>query len=84
MDRPSVEAAPGIVIPRKFVIPPAVLANRMQRYAVYLIVCAFVLMLANVRTAVILNAVQWNFERLREDLMTGGRQAVDMHDPAES
>jgi hypothetical protein len=33
---------------------------------------------------VILNAVQWNFERLREDLMTGGRQAVDMHDPAES
>jgi hypothetical protein len=104
MERPSVEAAPGIVIPRKFVIPPAVLANRMQRYALYLIVCAFVLMLANVRAlsleavlwfataiaaafallcaiaSVILNAVQWNFERLKEDLTTGGRQAVDMHD----
>jgi hypothetical protein len=104
MERPSVEAAPGIVIPRKFVIPPAVLANRMQRYAVYLIVCAFALMLANVRalsleallwfatamaaafallcgvTAVILNAVQWTFERLKEDVTTGGRQAVDMHD----
>jgi hypothetical protein len=104
MERPSVEAAPGIVIPRKFVIPPAILANRMQRYAIYLIVCAFALMLANVRalnigallwfatamaaafallcavTTVILNAIQWNFERLKEDLMTGGRQAVDMHD----
>lgn len=104
MERPSVEAAPGIVIPRKFVIPPAILAHRMQRYAVYLIVCAFVLMLANVRgvsleallwfatamasafallcavTAVILNAVQWSFERLKEDLTTGGRQAVDLHD----
>ena len=108
MDRPSVEAAPGIVIPRKFVIPPAVLANRMQRYAVYLMVCAFVLMLANVRalslgavlwfatamaaafallcavTAVILNGIQWNFERLKEDLTTGGRQAVDMHDSPSS
>jgi hypothetical protein len=104
MERPSVEAAPGIVIPRKYVIPPAVLANRMQRYAVYLIVCAFVLLLANVRalsveailwfatamaaafalicavTAVILNAIQWNFERLKEELTTGGRRAVDMHE----
>ncbi len=104
MERPSVEAAPGIVIPRKYVIPPAVLAHRMQRYAVYLMVCAFVLMLANVRAltveavlwfaagiaaafallcaiaAVILNAIQWSFERLKEDLTTGGRRAVDMHE----
>jgi hypothetical protein len=98
------EAAPGIVTPRKFGLPPAVLADRMQRYAVYLIVCAFVLMLANVRafslgallwfataiaaafallcgvTAVILKAIHWNYERLKEDLTTGGRQAVNMHD----
>ncbi|UCF41298.1 MAG: hypothetical protein JSW43_02895 [Gemmatimonadota bacterium] len=97
MEQVRVEAGPGIVIPRKFVIPPGALAQRMQRYAVYLIVCCFVLMLANVQavsldallwfatamaaafallcgvTAVILHAIQWKFERLMEDLATGGR-----------
>lgn len=104
MDRPSVEVAPGVIIPRKFVIPPAVLAHRMQRYAVYLIVCSFLLMLANVRalsleavlwfasglaaafallcatTVVVLNAIAWNFDRMREELR-GGRQATDMREP---
>ena len=101
MDRPSVEAAPGIVIPFKFSIPPTVLAHRMQRYALYLMICAFLLMALNMRAltfeavlwfaaglaavfallcataAVLLNAVQWNFERLKEELH-GGRQVTDM------
>ncbi|MGD2135218.1 MAG: hypothetical protein PVF27_03615 [Gemmatimonadales bacterium] len=101
MERPSIEAAPGVVIPRKYVIPPAVLAHRMQRYAVYLMVCAFALIAANVSalsasavlwfaagiaaafallcasTVVVLNAIAWNFDRIREELK-GGRQATDM------
>lgn len=101
MQRPSIEAAPGVVIPRKYVIPPAVLAHRMQRYAVYLMVCAFLLLAVNVSalsvsavlwfaagltaafallcatTVVVLHAIAWNFDRLREELQ-GGRQATDM------
>lgn len=101
MQRPSIEAAPGVVIPRKYVIPPAVLAHRMQRYAVYLMVCAFLLLAVNLSalsvsavlwfaaaiaaafallcatTVAVLNAIAWNFDRLREELQ-GGRQATDM------
>ena len=100
-NRPSVEAAPGVVIPFKFVIPPAVLAHRMQRYALYLMICAFMLMALNysalsleavlwfaaglaavfallcATSAVLLNAIQWDYERLREE-MRGGRQSTDM------
>ena len=101
MNRPSVEAAPGVVIPVKFVIPPAVLAHRMQRYALYLMICAFLLMALNYNSlsleavlwfasglaavfallcatsSVLLNAIQWDYERLKEE-MHGGRQATDM------
>ncbi len=104
MDRPSVEVAPGVVLPRKHVIPPAVLAQRMQRYSVYLMVCAFLLIAVNFRglsleavlwfaaglaavfalmcaiAVVLLNAVAWNFERMREELR-GGRHATDMRTP---
>ena len=47
MRRPTVEASPGVVIPRKYVIPPAVLAIRMQRYSVALMVVAFILLVVN-------------------------------------
>lgn len=101
MERPSIEAAPGVTIPRKFIIPPAVVAHRMQRYAIYLMACAFLLMAANLNTltletvlwfatgiaavfallcaitVVILHAIAWNFDRMREELH-GGRTATDM------
>ena len=101
MDRPSVEPTPGIVIPFKFAIPPAVLAHRMQRYALYLMICAFLLLALNMgaltvelvlwfaaglaavfallcaTAAVLLNAIQWDFEHTREELK-GGRKATDM------
>ena len=77
---------------RKAVIPPAILAVRMQRYSVYLMVLAFALLAVNYRelrlssvlwyasvlcavfaimsavAVVILNAVAWNFDRLRTEL----------------
>jgi len=101
MTRPTVEASPGVVIPRKYVIPPAVLAIRMQRYSIVLMVVAFILLAVNFAelslekvlwfaailiavfailcavTVVILNAIAWNFDRLREELK-GGRDAQDM------
>jgi hypothetical protein len=43
---------------RKHVIPPAILAQRMQRYAIYLIVLAFVLLAINYR-ALRLSSVIW-------------------------
>lgn len=58
MERASIEATPGVVIERKHVIPPAVMAHRMQRYAIYLMVLAFVLMAVNFR-ALSLEAVLW-------------------------
>ena len=104
MDRPSVEVAPGVVIPHKYVIPPALLAHRMQRYSVYLIVTAFLLIALNYRavtvdavlwfaaglaatfallcavTVVVLNAIAWNFERMRDE-WRGGRDVTDMRGP---
>lgn len=44
--------------PRKHVIPPAVMANRMSRYSVYLMGCAFLLVAANYQ-ALSLSAVLW-------------------------
>ncbi len=58
MERPSVEAAPGVVIPRKYVIPPAVLAHRMERYAIYLIAIAVLLLAVNFN-ALSLETVLW-------------------------
>jgi len=101
MSRPTVEASPGVFIERKYVIPPAVLAIRMQRYSIILMVVAFVLIAINYAnvslgvvlwfaagltavfailcavTVVILNAIAWNFDRLREELK-GGRAAQEM------
>jgi len=101
MKRPTVEALPGVFITRKHVIPPAVMAHRMQRYSVVLIVIAFLLIGLNFTTlsrevllwfaagisgvfallcaiaVVILNALAWNFERLRLELH-GGPEATDM------
>ena len=101
MSRPTVEASPGVFIERKYVIPPAVLAIRMQRYSVALMIVAFALMATNYATVdlglvlwfatgltavfailcavtvVILNAIAWNFDRLREELK-GGRAAHEM------
>ena len=101
MSRPTVEASPGVFIERKYVIPPAVLAIRMQRYSIILMVVAFVLIAINYAnvslgivlwfaagltavfailcavTVVILNAIAWNFDRLREELK-GGRTALEM------
>ena len=58
MERPSGEAGSGVVIVRKHVIPPAVLAHRMERYAIYLIAIAFLLMAVNL-SALSLEAVLW-------------------------
>jgi hypothetical protein len=58
MERPSIEAAPGVIVVRKHVIPPAILAHRMERYAVYLIAVAFLLMGLNFG-ALSLEAVLW-------------------------
>jgi hypothetical protein len=44
--------------PRKHVIPPAVMANRMSRYSVYLMACAFLLLGANYAD-LSLSAVLW-------------------------
>lgn len=43
---------------RKHVIPPAILAVRMQRYSVYLMVLAFILLAVNYR-ALKLSSVLW-------------------------
>ncbi len=101
MKRPTVEALPGVFITRKHVIPPAVMAHRMQRYSLVLMIFAFVLVGLNFATlsreivlwfaagitvvfallcaiaVVILNALAWNFERLRQELH-GGPEATDM------
>ena len=58
MDTPSIEAAPGVIVVRKHVIPPAILAHRMERYAVYLMSVAFLLMGLNFG-ALSLEAVLW-------------------------
>jgi len=50
MPRPTVEAAPGVFITRKHVIPPAVMAQRMQRYSISLMVIAFILVGLNLPT----------------------------------
>ncbi len=50
MPRPTVEAAPGVFIARKHVIPPAVMAQRMQRYSISLMVVAFILVGLNLPT----------------------------------
>jgi len=100
--RPTVEALPGVFITRKHVIPPAVMAHRMQRYSITLMIVAFLLIGLNFTTlsrevvlwfaagitamfailcaiaVVILNALAWNFERLRQELR-GGLQATDLH-----
>ena len=101
MTRPSVEVTPGVFLPRRHVGPPALLAHRMQRYSVALILIAFGLIGVNLPAmttekilwfaagvamvfslvaaiaVVILNALAWNFDRMREELK-GGRQATDM------
>jgi hypothetical protein len=103
---PAESAEPSAVrrsagVTRKPVIPPAVLARRMQRYAVYLMVMAFLLLLGQLDAlspkavlwfasglaaafallcavaVVILNAIAWNFDRLREELR-GGRGSLNM------
>ena len=51
-------SGPAVLPPRKHVIPPAVMAARMQRYSVYLIVCAFLLLGVNY-PALNLSAVLW-------------------------
>lgn len=102
------DAAPGDV-KRSHVIPPAVQAQRMQRYSVYLVVAAFLLVGLNYSAlsagavlwfaagltaafsllcavcVVILHAVAWNFDRLREELR-GGRvsRSVGAPDPSAS
>ena len=97
MNRPTVEASPGLFIERKHVIPPAVLAARMQRYSVALMALAFILVATNFAnvtmekvlwfaagltavfailcavTVVILNAIAWNFDRLRDELKDARR-----------
>ena len=101
MKRPTVEAIPGVFISRKHVIPPAVMAHRMQRYSMSLMIVAFLLIGLNFTTlsrevvlwfaagltavfailcavtVVILNALAWNFERLKLELH-GGTEATDM------
>lgn len=101
MNRPTVEAIPGVFMERKHVIPPAVLAARMQRYSVALMALAFILVATNFAnltmekvlwfaagltavfailcavTVVILNAIAWNFDRLKDELK-GSRITQDM------
>lgn len=88
---------------KRAVIPPAVLAHRMQRYSIYLIVTAFLLMAMNYDAlslsavlwfatglsagfailcavaVVLLNAIAWNFDRLRDELR-GGRPVIDLRE----
>ena len=47
MSRPTLEASPGIFITRRHVIPPALLAHRMQRYSLALMILAVVLVAVN-------------------------------------
>ena len=89
---------------KKYVIPPHVQADRMHRYSIYLLVCAFLLIGLNYQsltvnnvlwfaaglsgafgllcaiTVVILHAIAWNFDRLREEA-AGGRQAQSVGSP---
>jgi hypothetical protein len=58
MQRPTVEAAPGVFIARKHVIPPAVMAQRMQRYSIVLMIVAFLLVGLNLPTLT-LEKVLW-------------------------
>ena len=91
---------------RRTVIPPAVQAGRMQRYSVYLVILAFIIVGANYQaltmesvlwfaagltaafsllcaiTVVVLEAIAWNFDRLRSEW--AGRpeaQSVGAPDP---
>ncbi len=90
-----------IIFTKKHVNLPALLAGRMQRYSIYLMVVAFVLLGINLaeitrETALwfmaglsavfallcgiavtILDAIAWNFERLREEL---GHTAITMEE----
>ena len=50
MQRPTVEAIPGVFITHKHVIPPAVMAHRMQRYSIILMIIAFLLIGLNFTT----------------------------------
>ena len=101
MPRATVEAMPGVKLERKHVVPPAVMAYRMQRYSIALMIISFLLIAANVSmvslpvvlwfasglaagfaimcavTVIILHAIAWNFDRLRDELR-GGRQSQDM------
>ena len=100
MKRPTVEAGPSVVIEKKYVVPPAVMAHRMQRYSLVLIVVSFLLVALNYTTltsfmlwfaaglvaafglmcavtVVILHAIAWSFDRLKEELR-GGRGSTDM------
>jgi hypothetical protein len=89
---------------RRHVIPPAVQAARMQRYSVYLMVLAFIIVGANFQsvtpgtilwfaagitvtfsllcaiTVVILHAIAWNFDRLRDE-WAGQREAREVGSP---
>ena len=97
MQRPTLEASPGVFIARKHVIHPALLAHRMQRYSIALMGIAVILMIVNyvnlslpivlwfaagltavfallcAVTVVILHAIAWNFDRLKEEM-----KGVDM------
>jgi hypothetical protein len=92
-----------VQVGKRAVIPPAILAQRMQRYSIYLIVTAFLILGVNYDAlnlssvlwfaaglsagfailcavaVVLLNAIAWNFDRLREELR-GGRQVVDLRE----
>ncbi len=96
-----IETSPGVFAVKKHVIPPAVMAHRMQRYSLLLMILAFFLLvpmlnaltLENVLwfaativavfaimcavTVVILHALAWNFDRIKQELQ-GGRDAADM------
>ena len=89
---------------RRHVIPPAVQADRMQRYSLYLMVLAFMIVAANYQsvttgtilwfaagitvtfsllcavTVVILHAIAWNFDRLRDE-WAGQRTAQEVGAP---
>jgi hypothetical protein len=89
---------------KKYVIPPHVQADRMNRYSIYLLVGAFVIIGFNYRSltmtnvlwfaaglcacfallcaiaVVILHAIAWNFDRLREEA-AGGRPSTSVGSP---
>lgn len=91
--------------PRRYVIPPAVQASRMQRYSLYLIVMSFLLVGVNYRAltlesvlwfaagvtagfallcavaVVILHAIAWNFDRLRDEWSGRRGQALPVGTP---